>query len=331
MTVAIEYGSAAATLADQARSGDRALIVPLAHGALIAMIDGLGHGEEAARAADAAASELERDASRPVEELIARCHDRLRSTRGAAISLASLDARHAVMRWIGIGNVDGVLVHSVPLAKRDDSLITSGGIVGYRMPRVAARELALRAGDTLVLATDGVRQGFREQIQTVRDPQDIADRILAGYAKGSDDACVVVARFRGELDDARRIDVEGEADVARARIRARDHAKALGFQNADIEAFATAVSELVRNVLVHAEGGDIAFVPLHDAGRAGLAAIVRDRGPGIADVARALDDDYSTAGGLGCGLSGARRLVDDLQVETQLGTGTVITITKWVR
>jgi serine/threonine-protein kinase RsbT len=72
-------------------------------------------------------------------------------------------------------------------------------------------------------------------------------------------------------------------------------------------------------------------VAVRDERRTGLSVRARDRGPGIADVARALQDDYSTAGGLGCGLSGARRFVDDFHVETELGAGTVITITKWLR
>ena len=119
--------------------------------------------------------------------------------------------------------------------------------------------------------------------------------------------------------------------MAEARIRARDQARDVGFSAADCEAIATAVSELARNIINHARGGDIVLVRLHEGARKGLAVMARDRGPGIADVSLALQDGFSTTRGLGYGLPGARRLVDDLHVETELGVGTIITIKKWLR
>ncbi len=330
VTAPVEHGIMVRALAGQDRSGDRGVYVEFAGGVLVAAIDGLGHGDEAATAAETAARVLSAEPGAALAELVTRCHTQLRATRGAAMSLAALDLVHASITWLGIGNVEGVLVRAVPDIG-DEALVTAGGIVGYRLPAYHARTLVLHPGDTLVFATDGIKQGFRGEIMPVREPQVIADRIVGGWARTEDDACAVVARFCGNADDGTRVDVDGEAGVAQARIRARDQARALGFDTTDIEALATAVSELARNILDHAIRGEITFARVGDHRRRGLAVQAWDRGPGIANVARAIEDDFSTSGGLGCGLSGARRFVDDLHVQTELGAGTVITITKWVR
>jgi anti-sigma regulatory factor (Ser/Thr protein kinase) len=332
VTSAVEHGVAGHALSGQARSGDRGVFLEYRDGVLAAVIDGLGHGDEAANAAEAAARVLTSMPDAPVEDLVTRCHEALRGTRGVAMSIASLDLAHATLTWLGVGNVDGVLARAIKGgAGNDEGIIAAGGIVGYRMPTLRARRIALQPGDTLVLASDGVKHGFRAEILPVRDAQQVADHILANWAKASDDACVLVARYRGSAHDGSRVDVDGEAGVAQARIRTRDRARSLGFQPADIEALATAVSELARNIVDHAVTGEITFVPVHDERRTGLSVRARDRGPGIGDVQRALEDDFSTGGGLGCGLSAARRFVDDMRVETEVGAGTVITITKWLR
>jgi len=326
---ALEHGISVRALAGQRLSGDRGLCVEFRNGVLVAAIDGLGHGDEAAAAADVAARVLENMRGAPIGEIIERCHEQLHGTRGVAMSLAVFDIPHASMTWAGIGNVDAVLVRAEPGAGGcDEALVMAGGIVGYRLPAFPTRTFIVHPGDTLVLATDGIRHGFRAEVMPVRDPQQIADDIVSKWGKTNDDACAVVARFRGNANDGSRVDVEGEADVAQARIRTRDQARALGFATTEVEALATAVSELARNILVHAVRGEIAFARIGDRG---IRVCARDRGPGIANIARALEDDFSTSGGLGCGLSGARRLVDDLRIDTELGAGTVITITKWLR
>jgi serine/threonine-protein kinase RsbT len=267
-----------------------------------------------------------------VEELVTRCHGRLRATRGAAMSLAHIDVTHANVSWIGVGNVEGLLVRAFAAAPAvHEALSSRGGIVGYRLPALQARSHAIHPADTLVLATDGIKTGFRGEVTSVRDVHEIATHIMSQWATGKDDACVVVARYRGDRATDTRIDLDDEAGVAEARIRTRDHARRLGFSAADVEAIATAVSELARNVLVHARGGDVVLVEVQDGARRGLVVMARDRGPGIADVNLALQDGFSTASGLGYGLPGARRLVDDLHVETELGVGTIVTIKKWLR
>ncbi len=179
-------------------SGDLHVVVPFAHGVLVALLDGLGHGPEAAAAAAAAVPVLEDHAADPVPLLVQRCHDALRRTRGAVMSLASFDVRDASMTWSGVGNVAGVLLRADAAQRRaGEALVARGGVVGYRLPPLHAGTLRVAPGDVLVLATDGIRSGFAEGLATAPSVQEIAETVLAGFASGTDDAHVVVARYLG--------------------------------------------------------------------------------------------------------------------------------------
>jgi anti-sigma regulatory factor (Ser/Thr protein kinase) len=297
--------------------------VPFPEGALVALIDGLGHGKEACEAAVAAERVLLAAPYEPVVELIRRCHEELRRTRGVVISLASFDAQRGAMTWLGVGNVEALLIRAELAGTEAVSM--RGGTVGYMLPPLVPRTLFVQPGDTLILATDGIRHGFKSEVVPSRTPQEIADQVMANWAKPSDDACVVVARYVGGPGKT-KVSIEEESDVAQARIRSRDIATSMGFKAPAVEAIATAVSELARNIVVHAEHGEIVLTPKRDA----LVVIARDRGPGIADVEQALQDGFSTGRGMGCGLSGARRLVDQLEIASVPGVGTVVRIHKWL-
>jgi anti-sigma regulatory factor (Ser/Thr protein kinase) len=323
----LSWGRAGHTLAGEASSGDRGVVLPFPGGALVAVIDGLGHGKDACIAAERAEQVLAGNPAGEVAELVRRCHTALRPTRGAVMSLASFDAERGTMTWLGVGNVEAVLVRAEPGAAAE-AVAMRGGTIGYMLPPLHPRTLVVHPGDTLVLATDGIRHGFRDEVRAMREPQEIADQIVANWGKTDDDACALVARYVGPAD-AMKIEIGSEADVAHVRIKTRDAAYGLGFAAPDVEAIATAVSEIVRNVVDHAHHGEVVLRRTRD--RVGLAIVVRDRGPGIADVDRAFEDHFSTGDGLGCGLSGARRLVDKLEIDTQVGVGTVVTIEKWLR
>ncbi|MBV8761505.1 MAG: SpoIIE family protein phosphatase [Deltaproteobacteria bacterium] len=187
----VKAGLATAALAGNASSGDRGVVLEFAGGAVVALIDGLGHGDMASKAASAAAAALGEDPAQPVDELVRRCHAQLRHTRGAVMTVASFE--RGAMTWVGVGNVDGILVRP----DRVEAINTRGGIVGYQLPALSPRRLDVAPGDTLVLTTDGVRHGFRAAIDQ-REPQVIADAILADFGKATDDACVVVARYVGD-------------------------------------------------------------------------------------------------------------------------------------
>jgi serine/threonine-protein kinase RsbT len=131
------------------------------------------------------------------------------------------------------------------------------------------------------------------------------------------------------MDDEVRVAIESDADLVTARAEARAMAERLGFPRPDPTLIATAISEVARNIVVHCGSGEIVLKPLEDANRYGLAVIATDHGPGIRDVEAALRDDYSGRGGLGLGLPGARRLMDDFEVVSDADTGTTVTMTKW--
>lgn len=128
-----------------------------------------------------------------------------------------------------------------------------------------------------------------------------------------------------------RLSVRREEDIVTVRRRARTIAEARGFDAFATAALTTACSELARNVWVHAGGGEVCVQELTDGYRSGIRIAVSDDGPGIPDVARVLAGGYSTAGSLGLGLSGTKRLVDDFVLESNDGRGTKVTITKWKR
>jgi phosphoserine phosphatase RsbX len=194
----LHWGVATLALAGQRESGDLHLVRTLPGGALVAVVDGLGHGEEAAAAAKAAVGTLERFAHEPVLSLLQRCHEALIGTRGVVLSLAAFDAIRDTMTWLGVGNVEGVLQHAdwSDRSARVD-LITRGGIVGHELPPVQAAVVPVSPGDTLVLATDGVRNEFAADISLREPPQKQADQILGRFGRGTDDALVLVARYLG--------------------------------------------------------------------------------------------------------------------------------------
>jgi hypothetical protein len=196
MTDVVAWGWAGSAL--DGESGDLHVVAPFAGGVLVALLDGLGHGPEAASAASAAVPILVAFAGEPVLELIRRCHEALRRTRGAVMSVASFRAGDATLIWAGVGNVDGVLVRTPGHPQRaDEAMLLRGGVVGYRLPALRAYTLAVAPGDTLILTTDGIGSGYAAGLEIAGDPQQLADAILARGAKGSDDAHVVVARYLG--------------------------------------------------------------------------------------------------------------------------------------
>jgi serine/threonine-protein kinase RsbT len=123
--------------------------------------------------------------------------------------------------------------------------------------------------------------------------------------------------------------VREDADVAIARLRARELARTAGLSHAGIEAVATAVTEIARNIVVHAGCGELMLAIVRERARRGVTVVARDGGPGIADIAEAMRDGFSTARGLGLGLPSARRLMDHFELTSQEGRGTVVTMTKW--
>jgi hypothetical protein len=193
----LELGVAERALPGQQRSGDRAVLAAYDGGALVAAIDGLGHGSGAAEAADVAAEVLTAHPDEEPGRLLDACHHALSHTRGAVMTLAWFSLRDGRLSWTGVGNVEGRLVHAGagPRAPTEGAL-TKGGVVGYNLPSIRVTSAELFVGDVIVLATDGIDSGFAGAIAVGGPAQDIADRILAEHGKRGDDALVVVVRYR---------------------------------------------------------------------------------------------------------------------------------------
>ena len=126
-----------------------------------------------------------------------------------------------------------------------------------------------------------------------------------------------------------RVPIERDSDLVAARAQGRALAERLGFSRTDATLIATAISEIARNIVVHVGEGEILMRAVYDDARHGLVVVARDAGVGIRDVAAALEDGYAARGGLGLGLPGARRLMDEFHVESERDKGTTITMTKW--
>lgn len=175
-------------------SGDQYLVSRTGDGAvLVAVVDGLGHGPEAASAAKTAIAVLEAGQERELGARFLRCHERLRDTRGVVLSLGLFAT--GSLTWLGVGNVDGVLLRSGFGAP--EQLLVRGGVVGRRLPSLELSRLTVARGDTLILATDGIDQGFAGDPGITFAAPPTAERILADHGKETDDALVLVVRYLG--------------------------------------------------------------------------------------------------------------------------------------
>ena len=325
----IEWAATVRALPGMIECGDRCAIGSFPDGVTLALIDGLGHGHEAALAARVIATTVEENAVLDPKRLLERCHENARSTRGGVMAVARVDARTGSLTWAGVGNVDAVLLRaSLSASVSRDSLVPRGGVVGTKQPSVHAVTLSIARGDVLVFTSDGIRGGYQAALSPHLAPATLADAVLDEYGKETDDASVLVARYEGGFATEETIAVAGDADVIDVRHTARRRAAAIGLETARCEALATAVTEIARNALVHAGGGVVSFGEC-EGERQGVLVVARDDGPGIDDVARAMLDGWTTIGTLGLGLPSARRLVDDFRIVSAPGRGTTVVMRQW--
>ena len=184
-------------LAGEPEAGDQCLVKATPTGVLIVVADGLGHGSEAAQAAHTAITTADGSSHEPLPAIMQRCHAALLQTRGAVMALASAEPASRTLVWLGVGNILAVLVRGA--ARRTPArewLTCRSGTVGYRLPAVLRPfATSLHPGDLLVLATDGIRDGFAEDIDPAWEPQHAANHVLSRWARGGDDALVLAVRF----------------------------------------------------------------------------------------------------------------------------------------
>lgn len=194
----IEWGVATRSRRGEAMNGDLGVVAVLPEGLLVAAIDGLGHGGEAARAAREAGEVVRERASEELGPLIERCHDALRNTRGAVIGLAFMSHVRRTMTWLGVGNIEGLVLSADPSALQPKGYLALGsGVLGHERPSVRIATLDVRPGDVLILATDGVEAAFADSVDISGSAQDISERILAVHWKPVDDALVLAVRYVG--------------------------------------------------------------------------------------------------------------------------------------
>jgi serine/threonine-protein kinase RsbT len=127
------------------------------------------------------------------------------------------------------------------------------------------------------------------------------------------------------------VEIRVDADVLLARQKARELAKSLKFSGSELTLIATAISEIARNIVTYAKRGQIVLRLVSQGRRRGIRVVAKDEGPGIVDIARAMEDGYSTSSSLGLGLPGSKRLMDEFDIVSTIGKGTTVTMTKWER
>lgn len=192
ITGPLDWAAATETHPHEVSCGDAYLVKQTRVGALACVIDGLGHGSEARLAAEVAIASISEYAERSLEEIFSLCHEQMRTTRGAVLSLVMFEPMNKRLTWCGVGNIDSVIL-------RDDGsrewLPLRGGIVGCRLPNVRASTIAIESGDLLVMYSDGIGSQCIDSISQHDSPPEVADKIMRNHLKGTDDALVLVARY----------------------------------------------------------------------------------------------------------------------------------------
>jgi len=195
----IEAAAASFTLPGQEECGDREAVVSLPHSAVAAVIDGIGHGPEAAEVAERAVAKVREGLNGGgLIEVLKRCHTSLTGSRGAVMNLASFDQREGTLTWLGIGNVEGRLL----LRNKDSGyvrqhLLLRPGVVGQRLPSLQVAVSRVQRGDLVIFATDGVAPDFADNIRIDSPVSEIANGIISRYCKKTDDALALVIRYLG--------------------------------------------------------------------------------------------------------------------------------------
>jgi phosphoserine phosphatase RsbX len=196
----IEWARAGRPLPSEYTSGDQGIAIGIDDGAaLFGVVDGLGHGPEAAAAALSAVDVVKRASSERLEVLVQLCHRVLDGTRGVAMTLARVDFAAGTLTWTGVGNVTADLVAKAPTGVHvRSSARLAAGIIGYRIPEIRpAQVVPIRAGDLLVMSTDGIAEDHLDHIDFAAPAVAIAEEMLSKHAREIDDAMVLTARHRG--------------------------------------------------------------------------------------------------------------------------------------
>lgn len=192
----LEWAVCATAYPGEQRSGDAFLVAETPGGALVAVVDGLGHGDEAADVAERAVVSLRGTVGQSPVACLTACHTVLRGSRGAAITLAQLDGDDGSLVWVAVGNVDAAVIGRGRGGRANTrfSVPLRGGVVGDRLPPLRESSAAVADGDVLALATDGISPACLDAVDLSLGTPALARRLHTTYARDDDDALVLVAR-----------------------------------------------------------------------------------------------------------------------------------------
>lgn len=191
----IEWAVCTTAYPGQLRSGDAFLIQMTAAGVLVAVVDGLGHGDEAADVAEQALASLGRTAELSLVGSLTACHNALRGSRGVVMTLAVLDPERSQLAWLAVGNVDAVVLRRRHgRSENGCAVVLRAGVVGDRLPPLRDATIAMATGDTLIAVTDGISPAFVDDVDLSLDVRAQARGLHRRYSRIDDDALVLVAR-----------------------------------------------------------------------------------------------------------------------------------------
>ena len=199
----IEWAVAQRTLPGQTVSGDRHVALSHRRGVTLAVIDGIGHGPEAAQAADLAVDTLRLFPEHTPLAQLNCCHLALANSRGVVMTLAEFNLRDQTLTLCGIGNVEATLFRAAPGPGTPacEGALLRGGVVGGQLPAPHASIIPVAAGDILDMASDGLRADIAREFPALSQLQHLADHLLERNFKGTDDALLLVARFKEQADE----------------------------------------------------------------------------------------------------------------------------------
>lgn len=353
----VAIGTSIRPIAGEQVAGDGFAAVPWSGGMLVAVVDGLGHGERAAVAASAFLDAVRADPETPLGRTFERAHHALIKTRGAVAAVARFESERQRVEIASLGNVVAFIVRYG--SRRAIHPIALPGVLGSTFRPVRPQPFDFDVGDTMVMHSDGVRTRFELGEIAGMPPQEAANEIMNVAGKTSDDACCVVARgvrrpttlapptqstppprTNGRVE-SQRIPLRIPGDAACAATETRAFAQRAGLETRAQWEVSIAASELATNVLKFAGGGTLEIRHVLSPRRA-VVIEVTDHGGGIGDVTAAVTDGWSEGGpltperaaaarGLGVGLGSVHRMMDDVNIQTEPGHGTRIVATKFAR
>jgi len=195
---AMEWSAASEPIREGEPSGDAWLVRARGDGVLIAVLDALGHGAPAKEVADLTIATLMSDLEAPLPRLLQRCHSQLRERRGVAMGLLEYRPSESRIEWLAVGNIQAVLARIGGETRvTTQSLLHRRGVLGRTLPPGAPQVLTVQDRDVLVLATDGLRPTFAEDVTPLAPPESLAQRLLLRHRR-HDDALALVVRFNGD-------------------------------------------------------------------------------------------------------------------------------------